>query len=227
MTTYESSFLPAPPMAEVSAPRGPSRVHLGVLAVIAGLGGTAGAMMGLPTLPRDAEHETASLASAVIALGETRFRVSAALLGLAAVALAILGSAACRYLDVQLPAGSMLRRLASIGVTVSVAGLAAGSVGAASLAWVIRHRDGGLVAPYWVVMDAVPFAAFSGLGLIAAAFAVAALREAAAPRWFGWVSAVLTVVFAGLLLGGIPFMAWAPGALWLLALPFAVGGRGR
>jgi hypothetical protein len=56
---------------------------------------------------------------------------------------------------------------------------------------------------------------------------VAALRHGAAPRWIGWVSAVLggLTLIAGV--SPLQYMAGFTGPLWLLvvALGFTLGGR--
>lgn len=56
-----------------------------------------------------------------------------------------------------------------------------------------------------------------GMGLASAAVAVAGLRGRLFPRWFGWLSAVVTVLIALLCLAGVAFPANIPALLWLLA----------
>jgi hypothetical protein len=59
-------------------------------------------------------------------------------------------------------------------------------------------------------------AVWAGLGIASAAAAVGGVRGQLFPRWFGWFSAVITVLIALLCLAGVAFPANIPALLWLL-----------
>jgi hypothetical protein len=66
-----------------------------------------------------------------------------------------------------------------------------------------------------------------GAGVAALAVAVAALKHAAAPRWIGWVSAVLGVITTLFGISPLQYMAGMTGPVWLLVvtLGFLLGDR--
>lgn len=67
---------------------------------------------------------------------------------------------------------------------------------------------------------------WAGLGAATAAAAYGAFREQLLPRWLGWVSAIVTVVIAVLVLVGLAFPANVPALLWLLMMGiWSVGQR--
>lgn len=61
-------------------------------------------------------------------------------------------------------------------------------------------------------------AAWAGLGIAAAAFAVGGLRQGLLPAWLGWLSAVITVLIGLLCLAGLAFPANIPAGIWLLVV---------
>jgi hypothetical protein len=67
---------------------------------------------------------------------------------------------------------------------------------------------------------------WAGLGAATAAAAYGAFREQLLPMWLGWVSAIVTVLIAVLVLVGLAFPANVPALLWLLLMAiWAVGQR--
>lgn len=134
-----------------------------------------------------------------------------------------------RRLAQQAPAGSLLPSVASGGLLlVAVAGLLGAGLDTQFLFGLgdpdLMVPESGAFYSDWVAT--IPWL-WVGAGLSGVAVAVAALRHAAAPRWIGWVSAVvggLTLV-AGI--SPLQYMAGFTGPLWLLvvAIGFAVGDR--
>ncbi|MDQ3703487.1 MAG: hypothetical protein M3442_21585 [Chloroflexota bacterium] len=61
-------------------------------------------------------------------------------------------------------------------------------------------------------------AAWAGLGVAAAAFAVGGLRQGLLPAWLGWFSAVITALIGLLCLAGLAFPANIPAGIWLLVV---------
>jgi hypothetical protein len=135
-----------------------------------------------------------------------------------------------RRLEAQAPAGSLLPAVAASGLgLVSVAGLIGTGLNTEFI-FGVSDPDAKLVPEaavlfaHWV--GTVPWL-WVGAGVTAIAVAVAALRHAAAPRWIGWVSAVLGVVTTLFGVSPLQYMAGMTGPLWLLAvsLGFALGDR--
>lgn len=134
-----------------------------------------------------------------------------------------------RRLAQQAPAGSLLPAVASGGLLlVAVAGLLGTGL---DTQFMFGFADPELIVPEsgaffsdWVAT--IPWL-WVGAGLSGVAVAVAALRHAAAPRWLGWVGAVLGGLTLLLGISPLQYMAGFTGPLWLLvtAIGFAVGDR--
>ena len=60
--------------------------------------------------------------------------------------------------------------------------------------------------------------AWAGLGAATAAAAWGSFREGILPRWLGWLSALVTVLIAVLVLVGLAFPANIPALIWLLVM---------
>jgi hypothetical protein len=189
-----------------------------VLGIVAAVTGVAGCLGALPDIPAASRKDPTLLVDAVLALGVSTFRVAAAALVISALLVAVLADSTRRHLIGRAGDGA----LATLGMTATSIGLAAGAAGAAQLGWVIHKRERGLVGPAWNVVDTIPFASFMGIGLAAGSCAVASLRHKTFPRWFGIISALVTVLILGLSIASLPFASFAPGALWLIALGIAI-----
>ncbi len=147
----------------------------------------------------------------------------------AVLLLPIFAAGLARRLAAQMPADSLVPRVASTGLLlVAVAGMLGTALDTEFLTDI---DDPTLVSPesavffgHWV--GTVPWV-WVGAGLAALAVAVVALRHSAAPRWLGWVS----LVFGGLIVlfgvSPLQYMAAMIGPLWLLvaAIGFFAGDR--
>ncbi|MGO4255273.1 hypothetical protein [Marmoricola sp. RAF53] len=135
-----------------------------------------------------------------------------------------------RRLAAQTPAGSLLPDVAAFGlVLVSVAGLM-GTALDTEFIFGVNDPDAHLVPEVGVLyghwVGTVPWL-WVGAGVAGVAIAIAALRLGAAPRWIGWVGAVLgglTLLFG---ISPLQYMAGFTGPLLvlLLGLGFAFGDR--
>ncbi|MCW2798218.1 hypothetical protein [Nocardioides sp.] len=135
-----------------------------------------------------------------------------------------------RRLHAQGPVGSLLPDVAAFGlVLVSVAGLM-GAGFSTEIVFGVTADDDTLdpefaaVVGHWV--GTIPWL-WVGAGVTGVAVAVAALRHAAAPRWIGWVAAVLggiTLLFG---MSPLEYMAGftGPVLVMVLGLGFAFGDR--
>jgi hypothetical protein len=135
-----------------------------------------------------------------------------------------------RRLEAQAPAGSLLPAVAASGLgLVSVAGLLGAGLNTEFIFAVADDEaklvpEVGVFFAHWVGTIGWLWV---GAGVAALAVAVAALRHAAAPRWIGWVSAVLGVITTLFGISPLQYMAGMTGPVWLLVvtLGFALGDR--
>jgi hypothetical protein len=148
---------------------------------------------------------------------------------IALVLVTVFAAGLSRRLAQQAPAGSLLPSVASAGLLlVAVAALLGTGL---DTQFMFGFADPETMVPEsgafyidWVAT--VPWL-WVGAGLTGVAVAVAALRHGAAPRWIGWVSAVLGGLTLLLGLSPLQYMAGFTGPVWLLvaAIGFAVGDR--
>ena len=133
-----------------------------------------------------------------------------------------------RRLKVQAPAGSLLPAVASSGLGLVTVALLMGT--GLDTEFLFGLGEKGLVpesaAFYGHWTGTIPWLWF-GAGVSALAVAVAALRHSAAPRWIGWVSAVLGTVTTLFGISPLQYMAGFVGPVWLtiVAIGFLAGGR--
>lgn len=148
---------------------------------------------------------------------------------LGAVLLLVFAAGLRRRLRAQAPADSLLPDVAASGLALtSVAGLM-GTAFTTEIVFGLMDLDRlapeyGVVVGHWVAT--VPWL-WVGAGVTGVALAVAALRHAAAPRWLGWVSAVLGGLTLLLGLSPLQYMAGfiGPVLVLVLGLGFAFGDR--
>jgi hypothetical protein len=148
----------------------------------------------------------------------------------AAVVLVVFAAGLRRRLKAQAPVGSLLPDVAAAGLTlVSVAALMGTGL---NTEFVFALTDDsaklvpevGSVYGHWI--GTIPWL-WVGAGITGLALAVAAIRHAAAPRWIGWVCAVLGGLTLLLGISPLQYMAGMTGPILVLvaALGFAFGDR--
>jgi hypothetical protein len=135
-----------------------------------------------------------------------------------------------RRLKAQAPTGSLLPDVAAGGLLLTSVAALLGSGFTTEIVFGLDDKEFPVdpefaaVVAHWV--GTIPWL-WVGAGVAGVAVAVAALRHSAAPRWIGWVAAVLggiTLLFG---ISPLQYMAGYIGPLMLLALGlgFAFGDR--
>jgi hypothetical protein len=149
---------------------------------------------------------------------------------LAAVLMLVFAAGLRRRLATQAPADSLLPDVAAGGLLLTSVAALMGAGFTTEIVFGLSADDGTLdpefaaVVGHWV--GTVPWL-WVGAGVTGVAVAVAALRHAAAPRWIGWVSAVLGGVTLLFGISPLEYMAGftGPVLVLLLGLGFAYGDR--
>lgn len=211
------------PAAQEHAPR-----RFGLVAALAGTLGVAGPLLGVSPVSEAAANSGGAAILAEIQAQRLPIALGAvATLGAAMCVVALAAGLKLRFAARE-PMGGALAATASGGLALSAGALLVGAAATYQLWW----QAGGaydapdLVAAAFLVADTVPFAAWAGVGLSAAATAIGALRRAFFPRWYGWFSAAVAIVIAAMSVAMVPFMAFMPAGLWLVISGFGLG-RGR
>ena len=148
----------------------------------------------------------------------------------AAVLLLVFAAGLRRRLEAQAPTGSLLPSVAAGGLLLTSAAALMGGAFTTEIVFGVQDADNvidpefGAIVGHWT--GTVPWL-WIGAGVTGVAIAVAALRHRAAPRWIGWVSAVLggiTLLFG---LSPLQYMAGftGPVLVLVLGLGFALGDR--
>jgi hypothetical protein len=148
----------------------------------------------------------------------------------AAVMLLIFAAGLRRRLRAQAPAGSLLPDVAAGGLLLTAvaalmgAGFTTEIVFALTDDTVAIDPEFAAVVGHWI--GTIPWL-WVGAGLTGVAVAVGALRHAAAPRWLGWVGAVLGGITLLVGLSPLQYMAGftGPVLILVLGLGFAFGDR--
>ena len=150
----------------------------------------------------------------------------------AAILLLVFAAGLRRRLRAQAPAGSLLPDVAAGGLLLTAV---AGLMGAGFTTEIVFGvtDDSSAIDPefaavvgHWI--GTIPWL-WVGAGLTGVAVAVAAIRHAAAPRWLGWVGAVLGGITLLVGLSPLQYMAGftGPVLVLVLGLGFAFGDRQR
>ncbi len=148
----------------------------------------------------------------------------------AALLLLVFAAGLRRRLRAQAPAGSLLPDVAAGGLLLTAV---AGLMGAGFTTEIVFgvtddtvaiDAEFAAVVGHWI--GTIPWL-WVGAGLTGVAVAVAAIRHAAAPRWLGWVSAVLGGITLLIGLSPLQYMAGftGPVLVLVLGLGFAFGDR--
>lgn len=149
---------------------------------------------------------------------------------LAAVLLLVFAAGLRRRLEAQAPAGSLIPAVAAGGLLLtSVAALMGGAftteiVFGLDATEVAIDPEFAAVVGHWT--GTVPWL-WIGAGVTGVAVAVAALRHRAAPRWIGWLAAVLGGITLLVGLSPLQYLAGftGPVLVLLLGLGFGLGDR--
>lgn len=144
----------------------------------------------------------------------------------ACVLLLVFAAGLRRRLQDQAPAGSLVPDLAAGGLLLTAVVALMGSAFTTETVFAIGDEEWPLttefaaVVAHWV--GTVPWL-WVGAGVTGVAVAVAALRHAAAPRWLGWVAAVLggLTLVAGM--SPLQYLAGMPGPVLVLVLGLGLG----
>jgi len=138
--------------------------------------------------------------------------------------LAVFAAGFGRFLTARAPEGSLAAQVARIGLSASVATVAL----AASLKAIYRgglpdHGDAGMytkeaVVTFQILIDQYQWAAYWTLALAMGAVVVLGLKDRVLPRWYAWLSAVLTAFVLGMtLVLALPYSAGVVAPVWLVA----------
>lgn len=149
---------------------------------------------------------------------------------IACITLVVFAAGLRRRLSGQTRAGSILPDVAAGGLMLaSVAGLM-GSALDTEFIFGVNAPKGELVpevgAMYGHWVGTVPWL-WVGAGLAGVAVAVAALKQSAAPRWIGWVGAILGGLTLLVGISPLQYMAGFTGPIlvFVMSLGFALGDR--
>ncbi|MEU4692860.1 hypothetical protein [Actinoplanes sp. NPDC023714] len=148
----------------------------------------------------------------------------------AGLAAAVFGAGLRRLLADRSPAGSLLPGLAGWGTLLVAALSLVGSGPVTEVYFQVKHTynpaDPDIAMTLQRLLDTLPWV-WTGLLLTTGAITVAALRHGAAPRWLGWVSAVVTVLMVAVNVFPQQYLTGYLGALWLIVAgaAFTAGGR--
>ncbi|GAA3393508.1 hypothetical protein GCM10020369_59310 [Cryptosporangium minutisporangium] len=151
---------------------------------------------------------------------------------LTTVLLVVFGAGLKRRLEAQAPVGSLLPAVAASGLGLVSVALLLGTGLTTEFVFGVHAPKGELVPEsadfyaHWIAT--IPWL-WMGAGLAGVAVAVAALRHSAAPRWIGWVGAVLGGLTLLVGISPVQYMAGFTGPIWLLvtALGFLLADRRR
>ena len=147
------------------------------------------------------------------------------------VLLIIFGAGLRRRLQAQAPVGSLLPDVAAGGLLLTaVAGLMGSSLDTEFGSALVQTERVKVVPEVFVFyghwLGTIPWL-WVGAGLTGVALAVAALRHGAAPRWIGWVGAVLGGVTLAFGVSPLQYMAgmFGPVLVAVVGAGFLLGDR--
>lgn len=149
---------------------------------------------------------------------------------IAAVLMLVFAAGLRRRLKAQAPVGSLLPEVASGGLMLTSVAALMGAGFTTEIVFGLESGDVALdpefaaVVGHW--LGTIPWL-WVGAGVTGVAVAIAALRHAAAPRWIGWIAAVLGGITLLLGISPLQYMAGftGPVLVFLLGLGFAFGDR--
>ena len=138
--------------------------------------------------------------------------------------LAVFAAGFGRFLTARAPEGSLTAQVARLGLSASVATVAL----AASLKAIYRgglpdHGDAGMysteaVVTLQILVDQYQWAAYWTIALAMGAVVVLGLKDGVLPRWYAWLSALLTAFVVGMtLVLALPYSAGVVAPVWLVA----------
>ena len=143
--------------------------------------------------------------------------------------LAVFAAGFGRFLTARAPEGSLAASVARTGLSAAVATVAL----AASLKAIYRgglpdHGDAGMyteeaVVTFQILVDQYQWAAYWTIALAMGAVVVLGLRDRVLPRWYAWLSFVLTAFVLGMTgVLGLPYSAGVVAPVWLVATTVAL-----
>ncbi|SDS23740.1 hypothetical protein [Jiangella sp. DSM 45060] len=205
--------------------------YTGVLAGLAGVAGIQASMSVSAVYDEETQGDAAAILAGLrdFVPNIVVFHVT---MMLATVLLVVFAAGLRRRLRAQAPADSVLPDVAAFGLLLtSVAGLIGTGLNT-EFAFALADDEAALVPEAAVVfghwIGTLPWL-WVGAGITGTALAVAALRHAAAPRWIGWVAAVLGGLTLLLGISPLQYMAGMTGPVLVLvvAAGFVWGDRSR
>ena len=145
------------------------------------------------------------------------------------VLLAVFAAGFGRFLTARAPEGSLSASVARLGLGASVATVAlAGSLKAIYRGGLPDHGDAAMytqdaVVVLQIVVDQYQWAAYWTIALAMGAVVVLGVKDGVLPRWYAWLTAVLTAFVVGMtLVLALPYSAGVVAPVWLVATTVAL-----
>ncbi len=225
-----STTVPVQPIT--TAPSEARRALSGLWPLAAAGAGVTSAVFTMFTSRFMTDSETEGGVAAVYAAVDgdgARTHVGVVAAFLCVIFLAVFAAGFGRFLAARAPHGSLAAQLARVGLGASVATVAL----AASLKAIYRdglpdHGDAGMytkeaVVTFQILIDQYQWAAYWTLALAMAAVVVLGLKDRVLPRWYAWLSALLTAFVVGMtLVLALPYSAGVVAPVWLVATTVAL-----
>lgn len=226
----------APPLSPAATHAAPDRTRDGrgwaIVGLLAGLAGVVGIQASLSidaVYDQESAGDAARIAERLEDFVPNLLVLHVAMM-IASLLLLVFAAGLRRRLQGQAPVGSLLPDVAAAGLLLTSVAALMGVAFSTEIVFGVTADDPQLdpefaaVVGHWV--GTVPWL-WVGAGVTGLAVAVAALRHAAAPRWIGWIAAVLGGLTTILGVSPLQYLAGFTGPVLVLLLGagFALGDR--